>query len=217
MEDKFKEYMDSKFGHTFNIHDSEYILAHLENKDREREELKNKLFKESLYSIALWDMGVYPAAVTENGVTKDRDEFGNGYNKYAEELISKKIKLSKWRKTVTPEIRDLIMSKRLNVYIDDDEISLYVNCNDLFFWGCADCEDFELKELPDLQRAIKESRNNGDILWVCRKRGMRPQGPYYKYFNEQEVELFNACGQKETRHKNKEEICILYSFKIIES
>jgi hypothetical protein len=32
------------------------------------------------------------------------------------------------------------------------------------------------------------------LLWCCRKRAMRPQAAYYKYYPESEWALFDAAG-----------------------
>lgn len=96
----------------------------------------------------------------------------------------------------------------------DDEyapITLLVNCNDLFFWGCADSEELTPDDIPDLERALADAKQAGDsayadLLWVARKRKMRPQGAYYQYFDTPALkELFNACGpERETGFGNPE-------------
>jgi len=84
----------------------------------------------------------------------------------------------------------------------DDEyapVTLIVNCNDLFFWACTDCEELGPSSIGDLEQAVADARAAGDessghLLWVCRRRGMRPQKPYYKYFDSDVAKLFDACG-----------------------
>ncbi len=89
-------------------------------------------------------------------------------------------------------------------------ITLLVNCNDLFFWGCADSETLTPADLDDLEKAVADAKAAGDehhghLFWVARKRGMRPQGAYYKYFEGSLPELFNACGsERETGLGNPE-------------
>lgn len=81
-------------------------------------------------------------------------------------------------------------------------ITIFVECNDLFFWACADCEEIESdQEVEDLRQAFTDAEKAYEhggayapLLWVARKRKMRPQDPYYKYFNEALHPLFNACG-----------------------
>lgn len=60
-------------------------------------------------------------------------------------------------------------------------ITLVVNCNDIFYWGCADFELIgydEVRELYELcfDRECKQ-KTWGSVVWVCRRRKMRPQHP----------------------------------------
>ncbi len=78
--------------------------------------------------------------------------------------------------------------------------TFFINCNDLFAWACSDCEEVTAADIDDLDQAYKDADAaekifHGGLLWVCRKRKMRPQGAFYKYFNEKESALFDACGE----------------------
>ena len=62
-------------------------------------------------------------------------------------------------------------------------LALYVNCNDLFFWAYADCEeippvggknDGPFWQLYDL---VREHGPRGALLWCCLQRNMQPQRP----------------------------------------
>lgn len=91
-------------------------------------------------------------------------------------------------------------------------ITLLVSCNDLFFWGCADCEILTPDNIGDLEQAVKDAAAISDkchsfahLLWIARIRGMRPQGACYKYFPTELHELFNQCGpERETGFGNPE-------------
>ncbi len=79
-------------------------------------------------------------------------------------------------------------------------VTFFVNCNDLFFWACADAEQIELSDLPDIDRAILDAAAAVDCghvyglsLWPCRKRGMRPQNCCYTE-HQALWPLFDACG-----------------------
>lgn len=104
-------------------------------------------------------------------------------------------------------------------------VTFFVNCNDLFYWACADCEQLTPENLPklldacvDCRKAMGcESYGSGiDINWtkferfydaaswaplllVARVRGMRPQRPYYKSIPEDLHALFDACGPERDR------------------
>lgn len=75
-------------------------------------------------------------------------------------------------------------------------ISIFAKCNDLFFWGCADCERITAENIDAFEQAYKESPENGVLLFCCRVRKMRPQGAYYKYISDDEKHLFDACGEQ---------------------
>ena len=65
-------------------------------------------------------------------------------------------------------------------------VTLLVNCNDVFFWGCSDCERLTPENIGQLERALEDARAadpkmggiHADILWIARERKQRPQGAY---------------------------------------
>lgn len=58
---------------------------------------------------------------------------------------------------------------------DKTPVSVWVNCNDIFAWACADAEPLPMEEIRGLYEAWKADKRNGVLLWSCRRRGMRPQ------------------------------------------
>lgn len=86
----------------------------------------------------------------------------------------------------------------------DTPIYASVNCNDLFYWGCAEAETVWPEDLPDIERAIADAKacddpsDHGEIfgtsLWCCRKRATRPQKPCMKDYKPELLQLFLACG-----------------------
>lgn len=60
--------------------------------------------------------------------------------------------------------------------VKDETIVLFVNCNDLFFWACADAESLPYSEVATLYRMWKDEPS-GASRWCCRQRKMRPQAP----------------------------------------
>lgn len=68
----------------------------------------------------------------------------------------------------------------------ESTIALFVGCNDLFYWACADCEpippvtygigknEAAFWQLYDL---VREHGPRGASLWCCLRRGMQPQRP----------------------------------------
>ena len=63
-------------------------------------------------------------------------------------------------------------------------IVIYVHCNDLFMWGCADSEEIKRSELPGLLEMYFKDKTWGIDKWVCRKRNERPQAPIRKMMKE---------------------------------
>ncbi len=76
------------------------------------------------------------------------------------------------------------------------DFEFFVNCNDVFFWGCADAEPISAETLDDLEKALKETELDGCNLYCARRREMRPQGALYKYLEKKNWPLFDACGPK---------------------
>jgi len=85
---------------------------------------------------------------------------------------------------------------------DDKPITFWIIANDLFEWGCGDCEDITEDNFSVFKQAVKDCEEiswalggYGCELFACRVRKMRPQGAAYP--KEQELwSLFDACGPK---------------------
>ena len=146
-------------------------------------------------ALAVSDTGIYCKSSTDkDGVTTERTERQDGWNDCLKAITKKAGELEDWLENLPPRCIELLDAETLMVYSRGEGPQLWVLCNDLFYWACADGEDFELSDFPDLERALKETPKNGDILWCCRKRGMRPQKQSYKYFTDEEAKQLNACG-----------------------
>lgn len=157
---------------------------------------KEKFLDGIALELAHEDMGIYCAAVTDSkGVTTERTEYGNGWNAYATELGDKWCIISNVIAKLDDKVQELLVEEKLRVMVREKEVFFYILCNDLFFWGCSDQEEFKLEDLPKLLEDLERSPDYGELLWVCKQRKMRPQQPYYKYFNDDEKQLFNACGK----------------------
>lgn len=79
--------------------------------------------------------------------------------------------------------------------------SVFVNCNDLFLWGCADCEPLTPENIDKFEATLDEvmqldrgAVSLGSMLFCCRQRGLRPQLPIYESISEKFQPLFAACG-----------------------
>ena len=89
-----------------------------------------------------------------------------------------------------------------------DKLEFYILCNDMFWWGTADAEDVTAADVPELQRAYDDlDKFATDFtlyapeLWVARKRGMRPQTPWWdrERFPESVKQLFLDAGPPRDR------------------
>lgn len=68
----------------------------------------------------------------------------------------------------------------------EQTVVLFVNCNDLFAWGCADAEPVREDEIGDLYKAWQSGKYGVD-KWCCKRRKQQPQGPMEK--------LIRAAGE----------------------
>lgn len=73
---------------------------------------------------------------------------------------------------------------------------LFVNCNDIFAWGCADAEDLPSEEaLEALYKLCVQYPTWGSAIWCCQRRKMQPQRPvaeYMKKANEWPAEIMDS-------------------------
>lgn len=85
-------------------------------------------------------------------------------------------------------------------------ITLLVNCNDFFAWGCGDCEEVTKDNIAVLEQAAKDiaavtadgDYKDAGLLFCARVRGVRPQGAYYPHLDKETWPLFDACGPERT-------------------
>ena len=59
-------------------------------------------------------------------------------------------------------------------------IGVFVNCNDLFYWACADGESLDDSDVEYLYRCYLTNNNWGGSIWACKKRNLQPQVPMKK-------------------------------------
>lgn len=86
--------------------------------------------------------------------------------------------------------------------VKDGAVSFYVNCNDLFFWGCADSEEITQESVDVLEKALADCKAvnmvTGTIeagsLYAARIRNMRPQGACYECIEKEFWPLYDECG-----------------------
>lgn len=129
--------------------------------------------------------GYYPQGRTEkNGVFIPRTEWQEGWNAAQTAAMKKRHAAFGWYEAIPekfkPVVDDLLRADQLSLYVDrqaDYKVTISVNCNDLFMWGCADSEDVTLEELPELYDFWRRNNRWGATQWCCVRRKMRPQRP----------------------------------------
>lgn len=62
----------------------------------------------------------------------------------------------------------------------EDHVSLHVNCNDVFYWACADAERITNKEIHELYEMWSKDNRWGTAAWCIKKRKQMPQPPVAK-------------------------------------
>jgi len=167
--------------------------------------IREKVYREKAleylpYSLAVESMGIYPQAVSggKNPYEK-RTERMEGHNDALMSIINRVGVIDDFiTAQKSPELEEALLNDHIFVRIqkteEGEKVRLAVNCNDLFYWACADAEEIAVEEIGDLMNCLKLSPGYGVMLWCCRKRKMRPQSPWYKRFSEDEKKLFDDCG-----------------------
>lgn len=57
------------------------------------------------------------------------------------------------------------------------KISIHVICNDVFAWGCADCEELPYNEIENLYEFWLKDNIWGPAMWCIKQRKEMPQDP----------------------------------------
>src|SRR5262245_32021801 len=106
--------------------------------------------------IAHENIGIYCKSWQDkDGKTVERGPYHDGWNACSMAHSRNASAAHKFLDALTPETRplieDLLLEEKLNLSIRDGaEPHLWVICNDVFAWGCADGEDIAVAEIPAL-------------------------------------------------------------------
>lgn len=76
----------------------------------------------------------------------------------------------------------------------DGSFSPAVLCNDVFWWATSDMEIITSDNIGLLKECLEADPIQGNMLFCCRVRNMRPQGAMYQYIDEDKQHLYDACG-----------------------
>lgn len=84
---------------------------------------------------------------------------------------------------------------------DDDKLIFFINCNDVFAWGCSDAVDIEVEDFDLIRQTFEDIASINKFLvgyaylLICaRKLKLRPQGAVYRDSYKDLWPLLDACG-----------------------
>lgn len=112
-----------------------------------------------------------------------------------DELILKVVKIiSNFDEVSISFIKNSTMFKYNKEDGNSENVRFFTNCNDIFWWGCADSEEITEDNIDIFEQSLKDSKYYGEYLFCARVRKMRPQGAFYKDLSEEDKKLFNEVG-----------------------
>ena len=122
---------------------------------------------------------------------KEDDEKAFEKDKALAYLLEKEVLFSNTR----PYIENPYDPIEERVLSESSTIVIFVNCNDVFAWGCADAEtitggdnaDFETNELYRLTSYVINNEKWGSTKFACWKRNLQPQKPVIDDMKKDEV------------------------------
>jgi hypothetical protein len=94
-----------------------------------------------------------------------------------------------------------------------DEISINVICNDVFAWGCADCERLPFKELKTLYEMWKKDPGWGSSVWCMIQRKEMPQKPLEKIIRKEGIWDLDSLGLE--KNFTDEEVTAMFTKKVV--
>jgi hypothetical protein len=144
--------------------------------------------KWQIMSMMLETMGVYPASMVKNGVKTERTEWQNGWNASQMALVVSMSKVEEYFEKLDEETilklinlsDDSIIFCHVNSDKEDpfDMVRFVVNCGDIFYLSCADCEEISVDEIGELWDMCYDNCGNkkpyGGAAWCVEKRKLRP-------------------------------------------
>lgn len=73
----------------------------------------------------------------------------------------------------------------MRAHKDTGEITISLNCNDVFAWACADCEELPEDKWLEFEKSLDAARDHFDTwsppwfvdAWAVKLRGVAPQKP----------------------------------------
>jgi hypothetical protein len=82
-------------------------------------------------------------------------------------------------------------------------ISVNVNCNDVFAWGCADAEELPYDEIENLYRMWVRDPSWGSAIWCMKQRKEMPQKPVEDRIRKAGIWNFEELGLEKNSMDSK--------------
>ena len=136
-----------------------------------------------LLACAQQDQGIYPAAVVENGQTRERTPWQDGWNAACMDLTQKHLNLIQWFKGLPAEqanfIETLLAQDAIYLTLDDDhEVSVGLLMNDTFGFAVADSEEVPMEHLGVIWALWEDFEQDGLVGYAAAKRKDIPIMPW---------------------------------------
>lgn len=90
-------------------------------------------------------------------------------------------------------------------------IILYLNCSDVFAWGCSDAESLGTSDITTLYKLWEQNHSYGPVKFACLKRKQKPQKPVLNALKEnglwdEEMESLNENHYNTMMLREKENL-----------
>lgn len=142
-------------------------------------ELVNIDYEHLFLTIAYNDVGMYPVSVTQNGVTKKRTEWQDGWNACHNAIVDKQIKYMKWYESLSEERQkyaaELLNSEYMLLYeTNEGDVQPMLLMNDTFMYACSDAEECTPQDFSCIWDLWNQYKWLGLAAWAARHRNMEP-------------------------------------------
>lgn len=146
----------------------------------------------ALMSMASEQIGVYPQSMKKNGVETKRTEWQDGWNAAVIAIVEAQEKIEEYINLLSETDADklICLSEKSIIFFNIDEkeesvmsaVRFAVNCGDVFYDCCADCEQAEPNEIASIWAECFDENGNeknyGRAIWCIEKRKQKPTKYY---------------------------------------
>jgi len=118
------------------------------------------------------------------------------------------------KKNLTPEqfdkLLEMVQGSCVFLFVNREkkDVKFSVNCNDMFYWGCADCEEMYAEDIDKIYDIWKKDGYYGVLAWASLRRGeecdnLLECGPGEGY--DADIEIYKRVREelKDTVHETE--------------